>query len=93
MSRRARHLGGLLVIWRRRQEARPIEPSQAFDPRLMELETATEILAEIFGVRVVDAEEMIQRRLVEKRLMERSLAEESLWPATFCMGNSYGSEL
>ncbi len=66
-------------------EARPIEPSQAFDPRLMELETATEILAEIFGVRAADVDEMIQRRL-----MARSRAEECLWPATFSMGNIYG---
>ena len=79
------------MIWRHRQEAkpaRPIEPSQAFDPRLMELEIATEILAEIFGLRTADVEEMVQMRL-----MERSRAEESLWPATFCLGNIYGPEL
>ncbi|HSD57745.1 MAG TPA: hypothetical protein VLB04_06150 [Methanotrichaceae archaeon] len=81
------------MIWRRRREARPIEPSQAFDPRLMELETATEILAEIFGVRAADADEMIQRKLMERKLMERNRAEECLWPATFSMGSSYGPEL
>ncbi len=81
------------IRWPWRCEARPIEPSQAFDPRLMELETATEILAEIFGIRAADVDEMIQRRLVERKLMERNRAEESLWPATFSMGNSYGPEL
>ncbi len=48
---------------RRRQEARPIEPSRMVSPRLAELKTAEEILAEIFGIRAVEAEEMIRSRL------------------------------
>jgi hypothetical protein len=61
--------------------------------KLMELETAKEILAEIFLIQPADVEEMIQRRLEE----ERSLPEEEniwqeerwekLWPATFCLGD------
>ena len=61
--------------------------------KLMELETAKEILAEIFLIQPADVEEMIQSRLEE----ERSLSEEEniwpeergekLWPATFCLGD------
>ncbi len=57
------------------------------NPRLIELETAKEILAEIFGVRAVEVEEMIQSRMEERSwARERThLAEDGLWPATFCL--------
>jgi hypothetical protein len=55
----------------------------------MELETAKEILAEIFLIRPADVEEMIQRRLEERSLPdEKSFwPEEKPWPATFCLGD------
>jgi hypothetical protein len=46
-----------------RGEARPIEPRRAVSTRFMKLETAKEILAEVFHARPSDAEEMIQKRL------------------------------
>ena len=49
----------------------------------LELETAKEILAEVFHARPGDVEEMIKRRLEESEPEER---EEGLWPATFCVG-------
>ncbi len=67
----------------RRQEARPIEPSHKVRPRLAELETAKEILAEIFRVRASEVEEMIQRRLEERSWATKH--EDGLWPATFCL--------
>ncbi len=78
-----------MIRWhlRRRQEARPIEPSRMVNPRRAELETAKEILAEIFCVREVEVEEMIQMRL-EERSWDRErtrVAEDGLWPATFCL--------
>ena len=51
--------------------------------RATELKTAKEILAEVFGARPGEVEEMIQRRLEENEPVER---EEGLWPATFCLG-------
>jgi hypothetical protein len=36
------------------------------NPRLLELQTAKEILAEIFRARPADVEEMIKRRLEER---------------------------
>jgi hypothetical protein len=52
--------------WPWRREARPIEPRQAADLKVIELQTAKEILAEVFHDRPSEVEEMIQRRLEEK---------------------------
>ncbi|MHB8118134.1 MAG: hypothetical protein ACYDHX_05330 [Methanothrix sp.] len=57
-----------------------------------ELETAKEILAEIFLIQPADVEEMIQSRLEERSLPEEEdvWPEErgkKLWPATFCLGD------
>jgi hypothetical protein len=78
--------------WRRQAQARPIEPRRAVSSRAMELETAKEILAEVFGARPGEVEEMIQMRLEERSWPEeeRGWQEEERevgqWPATFCLG-------
>ncbi len=69
------------------QKARLVEPKRAVNIRTLELETAKEILAEGFGARPGEVEEMIQRRLEEMgRQHER---EKGLRPAIFCRGSSY----
>jgi hypothetical protein len=50
--------------------------------RAQELETAKEILAEVFGARPGEVEEMIKRRLEEGGPEGR---EEGRWPASFCL--------
>ncbi|TFH50461.1 MAG: hypothetical protein E4G89_03355 [Methanothrix sp.] len=70
--------------WPWRQQARPIEPRRAVSTRAMELETAKEILAEVFHARPGEVEEIIQRRLEERSGPEKR--EVGLWPATFCLG-------
>ena len=71
--------------WKR--EARPLEPRQKVNPRLLELETAKQILEEIFHARPSDVEEMIQMRLEEKNWSKESWQEEEeLWPREFCLG-------
>ena len=78
--------------WPWRQQARSIDPRRAISVRAQELETAKEILAEVFHARPGDVEEMIKSRLEEKSLPEeeRSWQEEECgegrWPATFCLG-------
>jgi hypothetical protein len=69
--------------WPWRLQAKPVEPRPMVSIRAMELETAKEILAEVFHARPGEVEEMIQMRLEESRPDER---EEGLWPATFCLG-------
>jgi hypothetical protein len=63
------------------------------NPRHAELDKALEILAEIFGIRAVEVEEIIQMRLEErrwsrhiKRRMECGLRCSAWW-------SSYGQEL
>ena len=56
--------------------AGPVEPRMAVSGKAMELETAKEILAEVFGARPGEVEEMIQRRLEERSWLEKS--EEGL---------------
>jgi hypothetical protein len=50
----------------------------------LELETAKEILAEVFHARPTDVEEMIQRKLEGRAWREEG--ENGLWPAEFCLG-------
>jgi hypothetical protein len=52
--------------------------------RAMELETAKEILAEVFHARPGEVEEMIRSRLEERSGPEER--EVGRWPATFCLG-------
>jgi hypothetical protein len=53
------------------------------NPKVLELQTAKEILAEVFHARPGEVEEMIQRRLGEMSWeTERAhQAEDGLWPA------------
>jgi len=53
------------------------------DPKAMELETAKEILAEVFKVRISDVDEMIQNRFEEVHPQEACCEEDSLWPQEF----------
>lgn len=79
------HAGGVLMSWPtfqwpRRRKASLVSPAQAFNLDALELQTAKEILAEIFRARPEDIEDMIQRRLGE-----RSRREEHEWPAAFLL--------
>ena len=67
--------------WRQRAE---IEPRPMLSTKAMELETAKEILAEVFHPRPGELEEMIQRRLEESG--PEGGREVGRWPATFCLG-------
>ena len=78
------------LFWRR--EARPIEPRPMLSPKVLELQTAKEILAEVFHARPADVEDMIQKRLEERDLPEETdvwpeKSDVKLWPATFCLGD------
>jgi hypothetical protein len=64
-----------------RKKARLIEPRPMVGLKVLELQTAKEILAEVFHARPADVEEMIQKRLEEKNCPVKY--EEGLWPATF----------
>jgi hypothetical protein len=68
-----------------------IETGHAARASVLELETAKEILAEVFHARPGDVEEMILRRLEERSWIEKTEIrpngrEEVLWPAAFRLG-------
>ena len=67
---------------------RRIEVRHAASTVVLELETAKEILAEVFNAGPGDVEEMIQMRLAERSWIEKTEIwpkerEEVLWPAAF----------
>ena len=49
----------------------------------MELETAKEILAEVFRVRLSEVDEMIQNRFEKVSSQEACGEEDGLWPQEF----------
>jgi hypothetical protein len=76
--------------WPWKQRAKPIDPRPVVSIRAMELETAKEILAEVFHARPGEVEEMIKSRLEESESGENIWPEKrevGLWPATFCLGD------
>ena len=76
-----------MIRWPRKRETRPLEPKIMVNPRLLELQTAKQILEEIFHARPSDVEEMIQMRLTEKSWSKESWQEEEeMWPQEFCLG-------
>lgn len=50
------------------------------DRRAMELDAAREILAEVFGVKLSEVDEMIENRFRAREVVERSSREHGLWP-------------
>ena len=55
------------------------------DPKAMELETAKEILAEVFRVRLSEVDEMIQNRFEEVHSQEVCSDEDGQWPQGFSL--------
>jgi len=73
-----------MIKWSFRREAKTFETNLMVNPRLLELETAKEILEEVFDARPSDVEDVIQRRLEENNLsMYRS--GEAQWLQEFCL--------
>lgn len=72
-----------LMIFRR---ARKVD-KRKINPRILELQAAKEILAEIFHARPEDIEEMIQSRLEERSwAMGQMFESDGSWPEAFCLG-------
>jgi hypothetical protein len=53
------------------------------NPKAMELQTAKEILAEVFRVRLSDVDEMIQNRFEKVYSQKVGSKEDGLWPQEF----------
>jgi hypothetical protein len=55
------------------------------NPKALELQTAKEILAEVFKVKLSEVDEMIQNRFEAVSSGSVVSKEEGLWPAEFCL--------
>lgn len=55
---------------------------KAMSQKAMELEAAREILAEVFGVRLSDIDDMIRVRFESE---DKGSKEDGLWPQEFCL--------
>ena len=80
-----------MIRWPAMPKLKRIETRHAASTSALELETAKEILAEVFHARPGDVEEMILRRLEERSWIEKTEIrpkgrEEVLWPAAFQLG-------
>ena len=53
------------------------------DPKAIELETAKEILAEVFRIRISEVEVMIQNRFEDALITEDCPEETGRWPQEF----------
>ena len=56
------------------------------DLRAMELETAKAILAEVFGIRLSEVDEMIQNRFEDDSSQEACCEKDGQWPQEFRLG-------
>jgi len=65
-----------MMKWTWRREVRPLEPRRIINPALLVLETAKQILEEIFHALPYEIEDMIQRRLGEKIWSKEARTEE-----------------
>jgi hypothetical protein len=80
-----------MIRWPAIPKPKRVETRHAASTSVLELETAKEILAEVFHARPDDVEEMILRRLEERSWIEKmdirpKEHEEVLWPAAFQLG-------
>lgn len=75
-----------MILWHRR-EARLLEPKKIVNTRILELQAAKEILAEIFHAKPEVIEEIIKSRLEERSWAVKQMqASGELWPEAFCLG-------
>jgi hypothetical protein len=61
-----------------------VAPSKV-DLRVLELQAAKEILAEVFRVRILDVDEMIQNRYDEVCYVKPGYEETEQWPREFIL--------
>jgi hypothetical protein len=77
-------MGGVLerIRWLHRWSAVELLSSPPVNPKILELQAAKEILAEVFQVRVSDVDEMILNRYNDVRYEENNSDDEQ-WPMEF----------
>lgn len=73
------------IRWPQKRSVVALGPLPRVDPKILELQAAKEILAEVFQVRVSDVEEMILSRYDDVRYEENSSEDGELWSKEFLL--------
>ena len=76
-------MAGVLEQLIRPQKRAVVHCTSRMNPKALELQTAKEILAEVFRVRLSEVDEMIQNRFEEVPSQEASCEKDDLWPQEF----------
>jgi hypothetical protein len=62
-----------------------VEPRTVINAKAQELQTAKEILAEVFRIHLSEINDMLLKRLKERGGNQEH--QDCLWPTTFCVGD------
>jgi len=81
-----------MIRWPQKKPAVALGPLPGVNPKILELQAAKEILAEVFQVRVSDVEEMILSRYDDVRYEENSSEDGELWPREFLLEEGQDSQ-
>lgn len=76
-------MAGVLEQLTRPQKRAVAHCTSRMNPKALELQTAKEILAEVFMVRISDVDEMIQNRFETNGSEDIGSKEDGLWPQEF----------
>ncbi|MCK9565405.1 MAG: hypothetical protein M0Q43_05080 [Methanothrix sp.] len=76
-------LGRIMGPHNQRRLIRRSEKTLWVNPKALELQTAMEILAEVFGIRTSEVEEMLRQR--SEVVVKSCMGEVALWPESFCL--------
>jgi hypothetical protein len=76
-------MAGVLEQLIRPQKRAVVYCTSRMNPNAIELQTAKEILAEVFKVRLSEVDEMIQNRFEEVHHQEAYSEGDGLWPQEF----------
>jgi hypothetical protein len=74
------------IRWPQKRSAMALRSSPRVDHKILELQAAKEILAEVFQIRVSEVDEMILNRYDNVRYEENSSEEGEMWPREFQLG-------
>lgn len=71
------------IRWPQKKQGAALRPLPRIDPKILELQAAKEILAEVFQIRVSEVDEMILNRYDDVRYEEDRSEERELWSREF----------
>jgi len=72
-----------MIRWPQKRSVVALDPLPRVNPKILQLQAAKEILAEVFQVGVSDVEEMILSRYEDVRYEDNSSEDGELWTKEF----------